>query len=170
VQAEHGVLEGNITSSGKLRISDEEFDELNTNGILGCNSGSITTGQKPDSQYHHFAFGGCFPPHCEDHPSESHTLFTQDPTNRYARPAHVYKVDRKGYASIYDDVKPGGGEDQSGKVNPSDPVLLTVKAGGKSAGKGGGNEAPQQAGAGDCELEARLPPPRPINVAKRVVG
>jgi hypothetical protein len=45
VQAEHGVLEGNITSSGKLRIGDEEFDELNTNGILGCNSGSITTGQ-----------------------------------------------------------------------------------------------------------------------------
>jgi hypothetical protein len=44
-------------------------------------------------------------------------------------------------------------------------VLLTVKAGGQSAGKGGGNEAPQQAGAGRCELEARLPPPRLINVA-----
>jgi hypothetical protein len=49
---------------------------------------------------------------------------------------HVYQVDRKGYASIYDDAQPEGGEDQSGKVNPSDPVLLTVKAGGQVLAKG----------------------------------
>jgi hypothetical protein len=45
MQAEPSVLEGKVTSSGNLRISDEEFDEPNTNDILGCNSGSFTTGQ-----------------------------------------------------------------------------------------------------------------------------
>jgi hypothetical protein len=38
-------------------------------------------------------------------------------------------------------------------------VLSTVSAGRQFAGKGGGNEAPQQADAGECEREARLPPP-----------
>jgi hypothetical protein len=72
---------------------------------------------------------------------------------------HVHNVDRKGYAFAYDDVQPEGGEDQSGKVNAGDPVLFTVSAGGESAGKGGGNEALQQAGTGNYEREAPPPPP-----------
>jgi hypothetical protein len=45
MQAEPSVLEGKVTCSGDLRIGDEEFDAPNTNGILGCNSGSFAIGQ-----------------------------------------------------------------------------------------------------------------------------
>jgi hypothetical protein len=96
----------------------------NTNGILDCNSGSFTTGQNQTRST------------ITSHSPEPHRFFTQNPTNCYDRPVHVYQVDRKGYASIYDDAQPEGGEDQSGKVNPSDPVLLTVKAGGQVLAKG----------------------------------
>jgi hypothetical protein len=164
-QADPGVLEGKITSSGKMRIGDEEFDKPNTNDILGCNSGPFTTGQSPTrnaiiprlaAAFHRTALLNC-----ETHPSEPHTFFTQDPTNHYARLVHVHNVDRKGYAFAYDDVQPEGGEDQSGKVNAGDPVLFTVSAGGQSAGKnGGGNEALQQGGGGgNYEREAPPPPP-----------
>jgi hypothetical protein len=73
---------------------------------------------------------------------------------------HVHNVDRKGYAFAYNDVQPGGGEDQSGKVNAGNPVLFTVGAGGQRAGKGGGNEALQQADIGAYEREAPPPPPQ----------
>jgi hypothetical protein len=43
-QAGPSVLEGKITSSGKLRIGDKGFDKPNTNDILGCNSATFTTG------------------------------------------------------------------------------------------------------------------------------
>ena len=164
-QAGPGVLEGKITSSGKLRIGDEEFDKPNTNDILGCNSGPFTTGENQArnaiiprlaAAFHRTALLNC-----EDHPSEPHTFFTQDPTNHYARLVHVHNVDRKGYAFAYDDVQPEGGEDQSGKVNAGDPVLFTVSAGGESAGKGGGNEALQQASAGAGNYEREAPPPPP---------
>jgi hypothetical protein len=154
-QAGPGVLDGKITSSGKMRIGDEEFDKPNTN--------DITTGESQTrnaiiprlaAAFHRTALLNC-----ENHPSEPHTFFTQDPTNHYARLVHAHNVDRKGYAFAYDDVQPEGGEDQSGKVNAGDPVLFTVSAGGQSAGKGGGNEALKDAGKGGYEREAPPPPP-----------
>jgi hypothetical protein len=166
-QAGPGVLEGKVTSSGKLRIGDEEFDKPNTNDILGCNSGPFTTGENQTrnaiiprlaAAFHRTALL-----HCEEHPSEPGTFFSQDPTNHYARLVHVHNVDRKGYAFAYDDVQPEGGEDQSGKVNTGDPVLFTVSAGGESAGKsggGGGNEAlKQEGGDGDKGYDRPAPPP-----------
>jgi hypothetical protein len=167
-QAGPGVLEGKVTSSGKLRIGDEEFDKPNTNDILGCNSGPFTTGENQTrnaiiprlaAAFHRSALL-----HCEEHPSEPKTFFSQDPTNHYARLVHVHNVDRKGYAFAYDDVQPEGGEDQSGKVNAGDPVLFTVSAGGESAGKsgGGGNEALQQQGS-DGSYDRSPPPPPPAN-------
>jgi hypothetical protein len=164
-QAGPGVLEGKVTSSGKLRIGDEEFDKPNTNDILGCNSGPFTTGENQTrnaiiprlaAAFHRTALL-----HCEEHPSEPGTFFSQDPTNHYARLVHVHNVDRKGYAFAYDDVQPEGGEDQSGKVNAGDPVLFTVSAGGESAGKGGGggNEAlKQEGGDGDKGYDRPAPP------------
>jgi hypothetical protein len=162
-QAGPGVLEGKITSAGEMRIGDEEFDKPNTNDILGCNSGPSTTGpnQTPNAIIPRLAaaFHRTALLNSEDHPSEPHTFFTQDATNHYARLVHVHNVDRKGCAFAYDDVQPGGGEDQSGKINAGDPVLFTVSARGQSAGKGGGNEALQKAGAGGYEREASPPPP-----------
>lgn len=165
-QAGPGVLEGKITSSGKMLVGDEEFDKPNTNDILGCNSGPFTTGPNPTrnaiiprlaAAFHRTALLNC-----EQHPSEPHTFFTHDPTNHYARLVHVHNVDRKGYAFAYDDVQPDGGEDQSGKVNAGDPVLFTVSAGGKSAGGGGGgNAALQQGGNGGGGSYDRAPPPPP---------
>lgn len=171
-QAGPGVLEGKVTSSGKLRIGEEEFEKPNTNDILGCNSGPFTTGSNQTrnaiiprlaAAFHRTALL-----HCEQHPSEPSTFFSQDPTNHYARLVHVHNVDRKGYAFAYDDVQPEGGEDQSGKVNAGDPVLFTVSAGGESAGKGGGgggNEALREGGgdAGGYERAAPPPPPPPAN-------
>jgi hypothetical protein len=174
-QAGPGVLEGKVTSSGKLRIGEEEFDKPSTDDILGCNSGPFTTGENQTrnaiiprlaAAFHRTALL-----HCESHPSEPSTFFSQDPTNHYARLVHVHNVDRKGYAFAYDDVQPEGGEDQSGKVNAGDPVLFTVSAGGESAGKGGGggNEALQKAagdagsGEGGGYERGAPPPPPPAN-------
>lgn len=163
-QADPGVLEGKITSSGNMLIGDEEFEKPNTNDILGCNSGPFTTGSSATrnaiiprlaAAFHRTALLNC-----EQHPSEPSTFFTHDPTNHYARLVHVHNVDRKGYAFAYDDVQPDGGEDQSGKVNAGDPVLFTVSAGGQSAGGGGGNSALQQGGEG-CGSYDRAPPPPP---------
>ncbi len=64
------------------------------------------------------------------HPSPPDTFYRREPTNHYARLVHAHTVDGKGYAFAYDDVQPSGGDDQSGKVNAGDPVLLTVTVGG----------------------------------------
>lgn len=160
-QAGPGVLKGHITSSGKFKVGDEEFEKPNTNDILGCNSGPFTTGPNPTrnaiiprlaAAFHRTALLKC-----EHHPSDPGTFYSHDPTNHYARLVHVHNVDRKGYAFAYDDVQPEGGEDQSGKVNAGDPVLFTVSVGGKSAA-GGGNAALQQQGGGGYD---RAPPPPP---------
>jgi hypothetical protein len=157
------VLEGKITSSGKMRIGDEEFDKPNTNDILGYNSGPFTTG--PNQTRNAIiprlaaAFHCTALLNCENYPSELHTFFQQDPINHYARLVHMHNVDRKGYAFAYDDVQPKGSKDQSGKVNAGDPILFTVSARGQSASKGRGNKALQEASAGGYKREALLLPP-----------
>ena len=143
-QADHGVLEGHITSSGKLKIGDEEFEKPNTADILGCNSGPFTTGQSPARNAIIPRLAAAFVrssiTETEEHPSQPDTFYNRDPTNHYARLVHEHNVDKKGYAFAYDDVQPDSGEDQSGKVNAGDPKLFIVTVGGKSAA--GGAPAP----------------------------
>lgn len=163
-QAGPGVLPGHITSSGKLKIGDEEFDKPNTADILGCNSGPFTTGPSPTRNAIIPRLAAAFVRTTllatEQHPSDPSTFYTQDPTNHYARLVHKHNVDGKGYAFAYDDVQPEGGEDQSGKVNAGDPVLFTVSVGGKSAG-GGGNAALGGGQGGGQGAYQRGPPPPP---------
>lgn len=136
-QAGSGVLEGHITSSGKLKIGDEEFEKPNTADILGCNSGPFTTGQSPARNAIIPRLAAAFVrssiTETEEHPSQPETFYNRDPTNHYARLVHEHNVDKKGYAFAYDDVQPDSGEDQSGKVNAGDPKLFIVTVGGKSA-------------------------------------
>nr|OQO18695.1 hypothetical protein B0A51_14568 [Rachicladosporium sp. CCFEE 5018] len=150
-QAGPGVLQGSVTSSGNLKIGDEEFSKPTTSDILGCNSGPFTTGPSATRNAIIPRLAAAFVRstllHCDTHPSGPETFYQVDPTNHYARLVHKVNVDKKGYAFAYDDVQPEGGEDQSGKVNAGDPVLFTVSVGGKSAGAGG-NRALAEGGQG----------------------
>lgn len=152
-QAAPGVLHGTVTSKGKLRIGDEEFDKPSTADILGCNSGPFTTGASPARNAIiprlAAAFARSSIVETERHPSGPETFYAREPTNHYARLVHEVAVDGKGYAFAYDDVQPEGGEDQSGKVNAGDPEVFVVSVGGKSVG------------AKEKETEAAAPPPPP---------
>lgn len=158
-QAGPGVLEGHITSSGKLKIGNEEFDKPSTADILGCNSGPFTTGSSPARNAIIPRLAAAFVrssiTETQEHPSQPHTFYTRDPMNHYARLVHEHNVDRKGYAFAYDDVQPDSGDDQSGKVNAGDPKLFVVSVGGKSAG---GN-APPQHHSQPPQLETQNHPP-----------
>ncbi|KAG9205447.1 hypothetical protein G6514_008089 [Epicoccum nigrum] len=137
-QAGPGVLQGTVTSSGKLRIGDDEFDKPSTADILGCNSGPFTTGTSPTRNAIIPRLAAAFVrssiTETEQHPSGPETFYGREPTNHYARLVHEVNVDGKGYAFAYDDVQPEAGEDQSGKVNAGDPELFVVSVGGKSVG------------------------------------
>ncbi|OQO08787.1 hypothetical protein B0A48_05677 [Cryoendolithus antarcticus] len=150
-QAGPGVLQGSVTSSGALKIGDEEFSKPTTSDILGCNSGPFTTGPSATRNAIIPRLAAAFVRstllHCDTHPSSPETFYQIDPTNHYARLVHEVNEDKKGYAFAYDDVQPEGGEDQSGKVNAGDPVLFTVSVGGKRAGAGG-NRALAEGGQG----------------------
>ncbi len=135
-QAGPGVLEGHITSSGKLRIGDEEFEKPNTADILGCNSGPFTTGASPARNAIIPRLAAAFVRSsivdAETHPSSPDTFYKREITNHYARAVHEVSKDGKGYAFAYDDVQENGGEDQSGKVEAGDPRVWVVSVGGKS--------------------------------------
>lgn len=155
-QAAPGVLHGTVTSSGKLRIGDEEFDKPSTADILGCNSGPFTTGPSPARNAIIPRLAAAFVrssiTETAQHPSQPDTFYSREPTNHYARLVHEVAADGKGYAFAYDDVQPEAGADQSGKVNAGDPELFTVRVGGKSAGRGIATEA----------AAAAPPPPRDV--------
>lgn len=137
-----------MSTEGKFKIGDEEFDKPNTADILGCNSGPFTTGQSPARNAIIPRLAAAFVrssiTETEEHPSQPDTFYNRDPTNHYARLVHEHNVDKKGYAFAYDDVQPDSGEDQSGKVNAGDPKLFIVRVGGKSAGDGAAAPPPQQ--------------------------
>jgi hypothetical protein len=59
----------------------------------------------------------------------SNSYYGTSPTNHYSRIVHNYESDGKGYAFSYDDVNPSG-EDQSGTVSASDPLVLAIRVGG----------------------------------------
>ena len=59
----------------------------------------------------------------------SSSYYGTSPTNHFSRIVHQYEVDGKGYAFSYDDVNPSG-EDQSGIVSISDPLVLAIRVGG----------------------------------------
>jgi hypothetical protein len=170
-QAGPGVLHGTVTSSGKLRIGDEEFDKPSTADILGCNSGPFTTGASPARNAIIPRLAAAFVrssiTETEQHPSQPDTFYNRDPTNHYARLVHEVTVDGKGYAFAYDDVQPEEGEDQSGKVNAGDPELFVVSVGGKSVGvKEAGTETETAAPPRDVAAEGKeggqenTPPPQ----------
>ncbi|KAF1926179.1 glycoside hydrolase family 64 protein [Didymella exigua CBS 183.55] len=172
-QAGPGVLEGHITSAGKLKIGDEEFEKPNTADILGCNSGPFTTGQSPARNAIIPRLAAAFVrssiTETQDHPSQPHTFYNRDPTNHYARLVHEHNVDNKGYAFAYDDVQPDSGDDQSGKVNAGDPKLFIVSVGGKSAGQGAPAPAPappqHEQQQQQPQQSANPPPPPPAGAA-----
>lgn len=134
-QSGSGTLEAS-TKTGKLVVGKEEFDKPSTADILGCNSGPFTTGPNPVRLAIIPRLAAAFVrstlPAVDTQPSDPSTFYRRDPTNHYARLVHQCNRDGKGYAFAYDDVQPNGGEDQSGKVNAGDPVLLTVYVGGGS--------------------------------------
>ncbi|KAK6956578.1 hypothetical protein Daesc_001856 [Daldinia eschscholtzii] len=133
-QAAPGVLSAQFTENGEVQVGGEKFGKPNTADILGCNSGPFTTGPSPTRNAIIPRLAAAFVRsallEAHEHPSQPHTFYQRDPTNHYARLVHEHTVDKKGYAFAYDDVQPDGGDDQSGKVNASDPVLFTVTVGG----------------------------------------
>lgn len=177
-QAGPGVLEGRITSSGTLKIGDEEFQRPSTADILGCNSGPFTTGASPARNAIIPRLAAAFVrssiTEVEEHPSQPNTFYKRDPTNHYARLVHEHNVDGKGYAFAYDDVQPDSGEDQSGKVNAGDPKLFVVTVGGKSAGGAAPTPAPQQQQQPEAQTqpqsknESWTPPPPPAGFEPNV--
>ncbi|KAI1422884.1 hypothetical protein F5Y12DRAFT_760503 [Xylaria sp. FL1777] len=132
-QAAAGILHAKVKAD-KLHVGDEVFAKPSTADILGCNSGPFTTGPSPTRNAIIPRLAAAFVRSAllesDDHPSYPHTFYRRDPTNHYARLVHEYNLDGKGYAFAYDDVQPDDGDDQSGKVNAGDPVLLTVTVGG----------------------------------------
>ncbi|KAI2610027.1 glycoside hydrolase family 64 protein [Hypoxylon fragiforme] len=133
-QAAPGVLRADFTSDSEVVVGKERFGRPSTADILGCNSGPFTTGPSPvrNAIIPRLAAAFARSALLEDHrhPSPPDTFYRREPTNHYARLVHAHTVDGKGYAFAYDDVQPSGGDDQSGKVNAGDPVLLTVTVGG----------------------------------------
>ncbi|KAI1338649.1 glycoside hydrolase family 64 protein [Xylariaceae sp. FL0016] len=133
-QAAPGVLCGEFTDKGEVKIGDEKFGKPSTADILGCNSGPFTTG--PSATRNAIiprlaaAFARTALLESDEHPSHPGTFYQREPTNHYARLVHQHNADGKGYAFAYDDVQPDEGDDQSGKVNAGDPVLFTVTVGG----------------------------------------
>ncbi|KAF3002511.1 hypothetical protein E8E13_006454 [Curvularia kusanoi] len=99
-QAGPGVLDGQVTSEGKLRIGDEDFEKPSTADILGCNSGPFTTGASPARNAIIPRLAAAFVrssiTETEHHPSHPDTFYTRDPTNHYARCVHEVNVDGKG--------------------------------------------------------------------------
>ncbi|KAK5107938.1 hypothetical protein LTR62_000543 [Meristemomyces frigidus] len=166
-QAGPGVLEGRVVN-GELRVGDERFGKPNSADVFGCNTRPFTTGPSATrnaiiprlaAAFHRSTLLAI-----ETHPSEPSTFYPTDPTNHYARLVHACNVDRKGYAFAYDDVQPDGGEDQSGKVNAGDPVLLTVTVGGKSAGAGA---PPPSSSSQQPQSYDRGPPPPPPDLEQQ---
>ncbi|KAI0600351.1 glycoside hydrolase family 64 protein [Biscogniauxia sp. FL1348] len=133
-QAAPGVLGCWFTPDGGLQIGDERFGQPTTADIFGCNSGPFTTGPSPTRNAIIPRLAAAFVRSAlmetDKHPSYPETFYKRSPTNHYARLVHEQTIDGKGYAFAYDDVQPDGGDDQSGKVNAGDPVLLTVVVGG----------------------------------------
>lgn len=166
-QAGAGVLEGHITSHGKLKIGDEEFDKPSTADILGCNSGPFTTGPNPTRNAIIPRLAAAFVrssiTETEQHPSKPETFYNKEVTNHYARVVHEVNEDGKGYAFAYDDVEVEGGGDQSGKVNAGDPELFIVSVGGKSVGGGGGEEAKGEAPPVEEKKDDPAPPVQQSN-------
>ncbi|KAI0972708.1 hypothetical protein F4678DRAFT_49726 [Xylaria arbuscula] len=132
-QAAPGTLEGKVADE-KLYVGDEVFERPSTADILGCNSGPFTTGPSATRNAIIPRLAAAFVRSAllesDDHPSYPRTFYQRNPTNHYARLVHEHNIDGKGYAFAYDDVQPDDGDDQSGKVNAGDPVLLTVTVGG----------------------------------------
>ena len=125
-------------------VGGETFRKPTTEDILGCNSGPFTTGPSPLRNAVIPRLAAAFARsallEADAHPSHPRTFYGGNnngkdcpPTNHYARLVHECLPDGKGYAFAYDDVQPSGGDDQSGKVNAGDPVLLTVGVGGARA-------------------------------------
>jgi hypothetical protein len=162
-QGGEGVLAAHVNSKGELMIGKEAFQKPTTADILGCNSGPFTTGPSPirNAIIPRLASGFVRSTYLvtDEQPSTPDTFYTEDPTNHYARLVHVHNLDGKGYAYAYDDCVKGP-EDQSGKVNAGDPVVLTVTVGGKSASASGG--APPATPRAEVAAEApaaTAPPP-----------
>ncbi|KAK4151821.1 glycoside hydrolase [Chaetomidium leptoderma] len=137
-QAAAGILEGNVPSgSDDMVIGGEAFARPTTADILGCNSGPFTTGPSPKRNAIIPRLAAAFQRGCicevTEHPSLPETFYQCDPTNHYSRIVHECNLDGKGYAFAYDDVQPGGGADQSGKVNAGDPKVFVVAVGGGGA-------------------------------------
>lgn len=165
-QAGPGVVSGSADlSGGKFTIGGESFGRPTTADILGCNSGPFTTGPSPLRNAIiprlSAAFARSALLETGRHPSGPETFYRfRGPgrganagevvvTNHYARLVHeAAVVDGRGYAFAYDDVQPGGGEDQSGKVNAGDPVLLTVAVGGRHAAAAAPGEGSKHVGGG----------------------
>ncbi|RYP21177.1 hypothetical protein DL766_007988 [Monosporascus sp. MC13-8B] len=164
-QAGPGVVSGHVTSSGEFVIGGEAFGRPSTADILGCNGGPFATGPSPLRNAIIPRLAAAFVRtallDAELHPSAPVTFYRRDPTNHYARLVHECNVDGKGYAFAYDDVQPNGGEDQSGKVNAGDPVLLTVVVGGMHAGEERGGDQRAQPQQEQKVLEQQTPAPAP---------
>jgi len=161
-QAGPGVLGGTIKGD-QLHIGEEPFGKPSTADILGCNSGPFTTGPNQTRNAIIPRLAAAFVRtsllDASEHPSHPDGFYRSDPTNHYARIVHEVNADGKGYAFAYDDVQPDGGEDQSGKVNAGDPVVLDVSVGGGGVGRGQDRGPPQPAppGGGPPQGQQQVP-------------
>lgn len=171
-QAGPGIVEGRINHRDEFVIGGEAFGKPNTTDILGCNSGPFTTGPSATRNAIIPRLAAAFVRSAllctNEHPSQPHTFYNEEPTNHYARIVHECQKDKKGYAFAYDDVQPDGGEDQSGKVNGGNPRVFRVVVGGRgdNGGQGSGFQQQGQAppipsGKPTLQQQGQAPPPIP---------
>ncbi|KAJ4303173.1 hypothetical protein N0V90_002066 [Kalmusia sp. IMI 367209] len=131
-----GKLKGHVVNE-VLKVGGETFTKPSTADIFGNNSGPFANEGSQERK-------DIIPLLCaafnrstllEDHetpdPNGRQDYYKATTTNYYAKIIHDVLPDGRGYAFAYDDVKPAGAKDQSGRVQSSSPKLLIMTVGGQ---------------------------------------
>ncbi|KAJ4374944.1 hypothetical protein N0V83_002022 [Neocucurbitaria cava] len=130
-----GKLKGHV-EDGKLKIGGETFAKPSTADIFSNNSGPFLN-QGSDQRKAiipllcaGFIRSTLLSDHETPDPDGRQDYYKAKVTDYYAKIVHNVLPDGKGYAFAYDDVKPEGAKDQSGRVQASNPDNLIVTVGG----------------------------------------
>ncbi|RDW58664.1 hypothetical protein BP6252_13140 [Coleophoma cylindrospora] len=139
-QAPFGVLSGHV-HGGELKFGNESFHKPSTADIFSCSTGPFHNPTSGNAERlaiiprlcAGFNRSTLLADDKTPDPDGSKDYYNNAVTNHYAKIVHEVTSDGKGYAFPYDDVKPDGGKDQSGKVSTGHPQSLVVTVGGHGA-------------------------------------
>ncbi|CAO2653954.1 Nn.00g106870.m01.CDS01 [Neocucurbitaria sp. VM-36] len=130
-----GKLKGHV-ENGVLKVGGESFKKPSTADIFGNNSGPFANEGSDERKAivpllcAGFVRSTLLSDHETPDPDGRQDYYKDKVTDHYAKIVHEVLPDGRGYAFAYDDVKPKGAKDQSGRVKSQNPDTLIVAVGG----------------------------------------